>query len=341
LARTRGGREFLQAFGVPRLLFETLANVPWNSALAADVAALKATLWAVGAMGASRDGYLLVEPYDAVGKVLEVARQTASLSLKGTCLYALGLLSRNPFAAEAFRERGWLLCSSCYGTYEFAVPKRLEVVFNGGGWATRPPLEDTYVFSEGPRRDADVADDLDSVQREIVDAVIMMSNHVMVNTASKTLVRLSTSHPHYFRLVPLYCQVMHLLGKYRFRLSTRRFIYDVFDVNLASLHEEQAAAAEAEQQQHPPHMYGALSMDACGVSRRFSSSSQHFLQAASETQRKRASTLQGLSSTAAAVFARRPTNGLMDVIRPPRAGPQATAAGKARVPAAKQAAPSS
>ncbi|KAJ2617072.1 hypothetical protein H4S08_000493 [Coemansia sp. RSA 1365] len=336
LTKSTGGREFLQEFGIPRLLFETLANIPWDSALPTDITGLKATLWAIGAIGASRDGYLMLQSYNVIDKIIEVMHQTTSLSLKGTCLYALALISRNMFAAEVFREKGWLLCSSCYGNYEFAVPKRLETVFNADGWASKGLLDGSSVLSEESMKEPDVTEDLDSVQKEIIEAVIRMSNHVMLNTASKTLMRLRTSHPHYFRLMPLYCKAIHLLGKYRYRLSTRRFIYDVFDVNLASLHEEmiEAAVAAAMSDQEHEHemsqqMRGALSADAGGVSRRFSSSSQHFLQTDSATQRKRASTLQGLTSS---VFSRRLTNGLIDDIRPARTGPQTAGAGTTRMP---------
>ncbi|KAJ2694357.1 hypothetical protein H4218_005647 [Coemansia sp. IMI 209128] len=321
LAKSSGGRLYLHDNGIPRLLFETLSNIPWNSTLPADVVGLKATLWAIGAMGASRDGYLMLEPYDVIGRLVDVARQAQSLSTRGTCLYALALISRNQFAADAFREKGWLLCSSCYGAYEFAVPPRLEFIFEVGDWASGGLLDGTYVFS--PETE-DWGEELDSVQKEIIDAVITMSNHVLVNPSSKVLMRLRMSHPHYFRLLPLYLRAMYLLGKYRYRLSTRRFIYDVFDVNLATLHQEMLLEPRD------------LAQDSHTVaSRRFSSSSQHFLHSGvSEIQRKRASTLQEYSPSASAstLFPRRPTNGLLDDIRPTArtAGPAVSAAAFAR-----------
>ncbi|KAJ1907698.1 hypothetical protein LPJ71_004024, partial [Coemansia sp. S17] len=265
-----------------------------------------ATLWAIGAMGASRDGYLMLEPYDVIGRLVDVARQAQSMSTRGTCLYALALISRNEFAADAFREKGWLLCSSCYGAYEFAVPPRLESIFEVRDWASGGLLEGTYVFSPDTE---DLGEELDSVQKEIIDSVITMSNQVLVNPSSKTLMRLRMSHPHYFRLLPLYLRAMYLLGKYRYRLSARRFIYDIFDVNLATLHQEMLLERRD------------LVQDTAIASRRFSSSSQHFLHSgvSSEIQRKRASTLQEYSSpsaSASTLFPRRPTNGLLDDIRP-------------------------
>ncbi|KAJ2889274.1 hypothetical protein IWW38_004811, partial [Coemansia aciculifera] len=104
---------------------------------------------------------------------------------------------------------------------------------------------------------------------------------------------------------------------YRYRLSTRRFIYDVFDVNLAILHQElidRQPAVTSDSQLLPllPTASGSGHM-----SRRFSSSSQHFLHTtAGEIQRKRASTLQEFSASQDTLFQRRPTNGLLDDIRP-------------------------
>ncbi|KAJ2720271.1 hypothetical protein GGI07_004709 [Coemansia sp. Benny D115] len=339
LARTTGGRAFLEGFGIPRLLFETLSNIPWNSDLSADIVGLKATLWAIGAMGATREGFLMLEPYDVLGKLLDVARQATSMSIKGTCLYALALLSKSDFAAELFREKGWLLCSSCHGTYEYAVPRRLENILNANDWATGGVLDGTYVFSDDIVNERDVTDDLDSVQREIIESVILISNQVLVNTASKTLLRLRTSHPHYFRILPLYCKVVHLLGKFRYRLSTRRFVYNVFDVNLAALHSDAIVAQAAEASSMNSKLDGLVQggdttgeMESAAIGRRFSSSvsagaqSGLFSQRDSDLQRKRASTLQEYSSsigpasaslnTTTTMFSRRPTNGLLDDIRP-------------------------
>ncbi|KAJ2858728.1 hypothetical protein GGI22_003277, partial [Coemansia erecta] len=345
LAKSAGGRDFLLAFGIPRLLFETLDNIPWDASLPADANGLKATLWAIGAIGASRDGYLMLEPYNAIGKITQVARHALSLTIRGTCLYALALLSRSSFAAEAFQEKGWLLSSSCHGVYEFAVPKRLELLLDAGGWASGGVLDNMYVFSEGPSRESDVTEELDSVQKEIIESVILMSNHFMINTASKTLMRLSMSHPHYFRLVPLYCKAMDLVGKYRYRLSTRRFLYDVFDVNLALLHAEMLETSAVSPTMYLAHREagdddlahagqgrGRRSFDYGASSRRVSSSvstpmcasetadafETHGGISRTDSQRKRASTLQEYSVSASmSVFPRRPTNGmLLDSIRP-------------------------
>ncbi|ORX69190.1 hypothetical protein DL89DRAFT_268207 [Linderina pennispora] len=218
LARTQGGRDFLNNHGLPGLLFETLSNIPINSELADDIVALKATLWAIGSVGASQAGYLMLEKHDVIGRLAQIAAQATSIATKGTVLYALALLSRSRFAAEAFRERGWLLCSSCYGTYEFAVPRRLETILNAQGWATGGIMQGTYAFTtDDIPHGGD--EELDSVQREIITAVILMSNHVKVNNGSRTLMRLRTSHPHYFRLINLYRRAMKLLGKYRYRMT--------------------------------------------------------------------------------------------------------------------------
>ncbi|KAJ1955665.1 hypothetical protein EC988_001759, partial [Linderina pennispora] len=298
LARTQGGRDFLNNHGLPGLLFETLSNIPINSELADDIVALKATLWAIGSVGASQAGYLMLEKHDVIGRLAQIAAQATSIATKGTVLYALALLSRSRFAAEAFRERGWLLCSSCYGTYEFAVPRRLETILNAQGWATGGIMQGTYAFTTDDMPHGG-DEELDSVQCEIITAVILMSNHVKVNNGSRTLMRLRTSHPHYFRLINLYRRAMKLLGKYRYRMTARRFIYDVFDVNLALILDEPAAA-----EQSVPDMHGETDDQSA------------------DCARKRASTLQEHSALAASgtVFPRRRMSGLIDDVRAAQRG---------------------
>ncbi|KAJ1943604.1 hypothetical protein FBU59_002861 [Linderina macrospora] len=298
LARTKGGREFLNSHGLPGLLFETLSNIPLNSHLADDVVALKATLWAIGSVGASQEGFLMLEKNDVIGRLAQIAAQATSLAIKGTVLYALALLSRSGFAAEAFRERGWLLCSSCYGTYEFAVPHRLETILNAQGWATGGVMQGTYAFAtDDVVRGGD--EELDSVQCEIITAVILMSNHVKVNNGSRTLMRLRTSHPHYFRLINLYRRAMQLLGKYRYRMTARRFIYDVFDVNLALILDEPDAAGQGS---------ADMQNEADG--------------GVTDGARKRASTLQEQSAltSSSTMFPRRRMSGLIDDVRPAQRG---------------------
>ncbi|KAJ2786476.1 hypothetical protein GGI15_001505 [Coemansia interrupta] len=296
LVKCAEGRAFLQTMGIPGVLFETLANIPWNSELPADVSGLKATLWAIGAMGASKEGFLLLEPYDVLVRLTEVAREATSMSIKGTCLYALGLLSRSQFAAEMFRERGWLLCASCHGAYEYAVPRRIETLVDTGDWAGGRVLDGTYAMEEGDGG----AEELDSVQREIIESIVLLGNHVKVTPASKTLMRLRTSHPHYFRILPLYQRAMWLLGKYRYRLATRRFIYNIFDVNLATLH-EQAAEGMEQGLRRPSSRDGDFEEGREG-----------------EVVRKRASTLQEYPAQSGAAFPaqrRRPTGAMLEDIR--------------------------
>ncbi|KAJ2395763.1 hypothetical protein GGI05_001430 [Coemansia sp. RSA 2603] len=305
LVKCSGGRAFLQEIGIPGLLFETLTNIPWNSELPDDVSGLKATLWAIGAMGASKDGFLLLEPFDVLAKITEVAREATSMSIKGTCLYALGLLSRSQFAAEMFREKGWLLCASCHGAYEYAVPRRIESLVDAKDWASGSVLDGTYAMKDDDDTDENGnavtawgSEDLDSVQREIIESIVQLVNHVRATTASKTLMRLRTSHPHYFRILPLYQRAMWLLGKYRYRLATRRFIYNIFDVNLAILHDEAVESLERSTRTLTAELDLEEGPDV-------------------EVQRKRASTLQEYPAQSATVFPqrRRPTNALLEDIR--------------------------
>ncbi|KAJ1676349.1 hypothetical protein EV182_008369, partial [Spiromyces aspiralis] len=46
---------------------------------------------------------------------------------------------------------------------------------------------------------------------------------------------LRMSHPHYFKLLPLYLQAFKIVSRYRYRLTSHRFIHDMFNVQLAPM----------------------------------------------------------------------------------------------------------
>ncbi|KAJ1676404.1 hypothetical protein EV182_008256, partial [Spiromyces aspiralis] len=178
---------------IPTLLFETLDNICWDSTDPNDILALKATLWALGSIGSSNEGYLMLEPNRVVQRLIEVATIATVLSVKSTCLYALGLLSRARYAAEVFEEHGWVLCYNIEGEYEYAVPPRIEMVLNVSEWATDgilKALDEAPKGEEGEGEEAqqlDVPPDLDPIQKSIIESVVSLNSHFYIKPASRTL----------------------------------------------------------------------------------------------------------------------------------------------------------
>ncbi|KAJ1916824.1 hypothetical protein H4219_003557 [Mycoemilia scoparia] len=244
LAKSSSGRELLIDSEIPTLLFETLDNIKWDSTDPTDILTLKATLWALGSVGSCEEGYLMIESNRAIPKLLEVAESSTVLSIKGTCLYTLGLLSRSQYAAEVFEEQGWTLCYNSDGGYEYAIPSKIEKILNAQDWAVDgilKTLEDTSLTGSS-FDDLDIPTDLDSIQKDILKAVASLNNNFFTKSASRMIAKLRTSHPHYFKLLPLYRHALKIVSKYRYRLNTHRFIHDMFNVQLSTFLNELGAS---------------------------------------------------------------------------------------------------
>jgi len=80
----------------------------------------------------------------------------------------------------------------------------------------------------------------DEIEKEILSAVALLSNFISAESASRTLkrlvgfetnlpVRLKLQHPEQFIHPQLVLKIFKLLGTYKFRLTVRRFIYEIFD----------------------------------------------------------------------------------------------------------------
>jgi rapamycin-insensitive companion of mTOR len=69
----------------------------------------RAALWAIGNIGRSPTGlkYLLKNEPDLVGFLCELAASAPCLALRGTCFFALGLLSSTEQGRELLDDNGW------------------------------------------------------------------------------------------------------------------------------------------------------------------------------------------------------------------------------------------
>lgn len=64
---------------------------------------------------------------------------------------------------------------------------------------------------------------------EVIDALTNLSNHLLANPASRTLVKLKGRHPRLVAPPDLVARALHLLETQHYRLPARRFIMDLFD----------------------------------------------------------------------------------------------------------------
>lgn len=71
-----------------------------------------------------------------------------------------------------------------------------------------------------------------TLEREVLAALANLSNHILATKASKTLARLKIRHRALFSSLPLYFRAIEMIANNHYRLPVRRYILELFDVNL-------------------------------------------------------------------------------------------------------------
>ncbi|KAI9498276.1 Rapamycin-insensitive companion of mTOR, middle domain-containing protein [Zychaea mexicana] len=200
---------------------------------------LKAVLWAVGSIGATKNGLPFLEEEDIVKDITQIAENSEVLSLKGTCYYVLGLVTKTQQGVELLGELNWDGVTSSNGVPEgLCVPQNLELFLSIRNWKYTPALSDPPVFPSILEKDA--------ITLNILKNIGDMSNHILANEASKNLAKLRYKCPDHFKRVDLFYCVCQLLGSYHFRTPVRKYILEIFEMRFTPelLQELDEVAAE-------------------------------------------------------------------------------------------------
>ncbi|XP_047237801.1 rapamycin-insensitive companion of mTOR-like isoform X3 [Girardinichthys multiradiatus] len=68
---------------------------------------LKAALWALGHIGSSNWGLNLLQEENVIPDILALAQHCEVLSVRGTCIYVLGVISKTKQGCEVLKQYGW------------------------------------------------------------------------------------------------------------------------------------------------------------------------------------------------------------------------------------------
>lgn len=180
---------------------------------------LKASLWALGHIGASEIGITLLAKANIIEDIIWIAENSQVLSLKGSAVYVLGLIGRTELGDEVLHEAGW---GSVFGEFEplnQASPKC---------WTTVPEWQHLSTLASPSVN----LMEHNPLEREILTSVGNLSNHILANTGSRVLVRIKSLHPDQFQRADLYYEALHIVNNYHFRLTARQFIFELFEVPL-------------------------------------------------------------------------------------------------------------
>jgi len=213
----------------------------------------RAALWAVGQIGSSVYGWELLSETDIVAYISEQAKTCQTLSMRGTCFYILGLLSRIDKGRDALSKLGWSFSpnASVAVVIPADVPAFLHIPVTpfAGSWAVDKqnnfgvkevpckPAEGTAPPKPGPgeEKKADAkkpktGDKMELLAEEILGHLSNLCNHVTQKNSLTDLRALHEEHRDVFRSPSLFFETFKMLTSYTYRLPARRFIlFDLFN----------------------------------------------------------------------------------------------------------------
>lgn len=154
--------------------------------------------------------------------IIEIAEQSPVLTMKGTCFFVIGLISCTQMGAEILEEYGWVSTRTPLGqTTGLCLPNDISRFAYIEPWAPRE------VDPSLPALPA-----LSGLEGEVMHMISNLSNYVLAAGAMNNLKRVRTRHPRMFSSTTLFYRAMRAISTNHFQAPVRRFILDLFDVEL-------------------------------------------------------------------------------------------------------------
>ncbi|OQS07508.1 hypothetical protein THRCLA_00484 [Thraustotheca clavata] len=221
LAKTKDGCLILQQSGyIPEFLaaVKDSATVPLER---------RAALWTIGHIAATTRGLELLLSYaeDILETIVNLATSSSMLSLRGTCYFVLGIISRSISGKRALAKYGWDTPRNPRSM--IAVPSKSSALFN---WPTSlPPSSATMVELNASFESPTYKSKASPRSLEVLRLVGDLSSHITQKEAGAALNRMKNAYPELFEETELALAAHTLLLRYHYRLTARQFVFNLFE----------------------------------------------------------------------------------------------------------------
>ncbi|CAM9962272.1 unnamed protein product [Ascophyllum nodosum] len=228
LAKTEQGCELLRVHAD----LKNLLHVVRNPRAPADER--KGALWAVAHVSSWPLGLTLLEQIQegVVSMLLSLCTTESHLSVWGTSFCVVSLVARTARGRAAIKAAGWE--SARDPNTSIFLPQDPTVLFQPVPWSfegsVAQGLEEQPIdpVIERLRQDLPVS----ASGAEVLKQVAKLSSHISRKDAVRTLNRMRKDKTHrdcFTNSLPVFLLVHQLLADYRFSLTTRRYIFELFD----------------------------------------------------------------------------------------------------------------
>ena len=183
----------------------------------------RSCLWALGHVGASAMGAAYLIKLGAVQKIVTIAETSLTLSLRGTAVQTLSLISRSSLGRAELNRYSWI--SSHHGYNSIAIPANPDVIF----WLEQADME--YPFLQKSIEVERILEntELNEQETEIYSNICKLGG-VLDKSANETFLRgLRFNSPLSFQSLKLFHAIMVTISAYSFKLPVRRAIHKLLE----------------------------------------------------------------------------------------------------------------
>ncbi|SJX66514.1 related to protein ste16 [Sporisorium reilianum f. sp. reilianum] len=185
---------------------------------------LKSVLWAVGSIGANELGLPFLEAEDMISQIVEIAETSPVLSIRGTCFFVLGLVASTNSGAEALQDYGWQsVCTPLGAPMGLCIPDDFNRLVSIERWEVNKVSDLSYL---------ELAEPETLVVNKIITSIANLGNSILATNASRSLSKLKAKHKSVFKDLSVLARALELMDHFYYRVSVRRYIWELFDVNL-------------------------------------------------------------------------------------------------------------
>lgn len=249
LAKTKEGCEYIQEYNDLDKFVSVVKKAKMDENTSSiDHVDLRACLWAIGMIGSSKTGLELLNTTTIVNDICYITKKSPTLSIRGTCLYVLGLLSRSREGMEQLSLKGFdFPADNLELDLAIAIPKNIDEFFEMGdtdyvqSWANNRTKNLISVYSPPhlARPAGNSMKPLDPnvllgkqgyTEQTVLAHISALCNNVTQKSSASVLHKLRSKKPSVFSNPLLFHEALKVMNTYQYKLAARRFLlFTIFD----------------------------------------------------------------------------------------------------------------
>jgi len=92
----------------------------------------RSILWTLGHIASHENGFKLIQETSLVKDIIDMAENAQILSLRGTCIYIIGMMCRTSLGRKDIQKHNWLFSKSqvASGAVSVCLPRDPQKMFN-------------------------------------------------------------------------------------------------------------------------------------------------------------------------------------------------------------------